>query len=288
MPGRTSKTGIAVLGEPRREQRAAIDEPRLADAVLAAIGRRHLRRHRGDEHDRGAERRVGAAPRRPDRARSPASGSTGPAGSSRSTSSKLSSVASSRSARTRGARPALLTSALIGAERARTSSRSRARSSRAREIGGARSATSPPSCRSSSSDGRRRRRRGGRRRAPGPSLRRASARAMPRPMPRVPPVTSARASSVTVTRVAVLAGPKNVRYGAPSASRLHVQRRLARVVVAPLARLAARRPRAGRHVVPAVRPVIDRVQQQTLMIGGRRSGTARRTACRARCSPACS
>ena len=40
------------------------------------------------------------------------------------------------------------------------------------------------------------------------------------------------------------------------------------VIVAPLARLAARHLRARRHVVPAVRPVIDRMQQQPLVLGG--------------------
>ena len=42
--------------------RAAIDEPGLADAVLAAVGRRHLGRHRRDEDDRGGERRIGVPP----------------------------------------------------------------------------------------------------------------------------------------------------------------------------------------------------------------------------------
>src|SRR6478672_3698516 len=37
------------------------------------------------------------------------------------------------------------------------------------------------------------------------------------------------------------------------------------MVVAPLARLAARHVRAGRDVVPPVRPVIDRVQQEPLV-----------------------
>ena len=44
-----------------------------------------------------------------------------------------------------------------------------------------------------------------------------------------------------------------------------VERHLAQVVVAPLARFAAWNARAGRHVVPAVGPVIDRVQQQAVV-----------------------
>ena len=50
-----------VLGEPRREQPRRHRQSRLADAVLAAVGRGHLRRHRRDEDDGRGERRVGAA-----------------------------------------------------------------------------------------------------------------------------------------------------------------------------------------------------------------------------------
>ena len=44
-----------------------------------------------------------------------------------------------------------------------------------------------------------------------------------------------------------------------------MQGQLAQVVVAPLARLAAGHLAAGRDVVPAVRPVVDGVQQQALV-----------------------
>ncbi len=45
-----------------------------------------------------------------------------------------------------------------------------------------------------------------------------------------------------------------------------MQRQLAQVVVAPLRRLAARHLAAGRHVVPAVRAVVDGVQEQALVL----------------------
>ena len=53
----------------------------------------------------------------------------------------------------------------------------------------------------------------------------------------------------------------------PFRQTLHVQRSFSGVIVAPLARFAARSERSGRHVVPPVRPVIDRVKQQPLMMG---------------------
>src|SRR5262245_63348483 len=79
---------------------------------------------------------------------------------------------------------------------------------------------------------------------------------MPRPMPRVPPVTSA-------VLLVIRAKERQVRsaLGEP----LDVESGLAQVVVAPHARLAARNARAGRHMIPPVRPVIDRMQQQPLM-----------------------
>src|SRR6476469_8351959 len=46
---------------------------------------------------------------------------------------------------------------------------------------------------------------------------------------------------------------------------LYVERQLACMIVPPLARFAARHVRSGRHMIPAVRPVIDRVQQEALM-----------------------
>ena len=89
--------------------------------------------------------------------------------------------------------------------------------------------------------------------------------------------------------IAVTSRPEERQVRPALGEPLHVQRRLAQVVVAPLARLAARRSRARRHVVPSVRPVIDRVQQQTLMAGvGAQVRPGRRTACRGRCRPACS
>src|SRR5260221_2712163 len=47
---------------------------------------------------------------------------------------------------------------------------------------------------------------------------------------------------------------------------LHVKRDLACVVIAPHARLAARHFAARRNLVPAVRPMINAVQNQALMV----------------------
>src|SRR6266540_630700 len=85
----------------------------------------------------------------------------------------------------------------------------------------------------------------------------ARARAMPRPIPRVPPVMSARRLLITRSK------EREVRL--PLGEALDIERRFPRVVVAPLTRLAARRLRAGWHVIPPIRPVVDRVQQQPLM-----------------------
>src|SRR5262249_41767180 len=87
---------------------------------------------------------------------------------------------------------------------------------------------------------------------------RASARAIPRPMPRVPPVTRATRSGMRWTEE----GQVRRVFG----EALHIERRFARVIVAPLARLTARNPGAWRHVVPTVRPVIDGMQQQPLVV----------------------
>src|SRR4030095_129624 len=92
---------------------------------------------------------------------------------------------------------------------------------------------------------------------------RASARATPRPMPRVPPVTSATGRSrpdLASVRSARCSEEREV--GIARGETLHVQRRLAQVIVAPLARLAARNVRAGGDGVPAGRPVIHPIEQQ--------------------------
>ena len=71
--------GNAVLGEPRGVQAGGHREARLADAVVAAIDRRHFRRHRRDEHDGRRERRIGATPLDLIARDRPASGNTVPA-----------------------------------------------------------------------------------------------------------------------------------------------------------------------------------------------------------------
>src|SRR6476646_4166239 len=95
----------------------------------------------------------------------------------------------------------------------------------------------------------------------------ASARAMPRPIPRVPPVTSAtglpwRVASVMSARRWSEEG--EIRIARSTA--LHVEGDLAQMVVAPLARLATRGTRASGHVIPPVWPVVHRVKQQALMV----------------------
>src|SRR5207245_637849 len=86
---------------------------------------------------------------------------------------------------------------------------------------------------------------------------RASARATPSPMPRVPPVTRAVRS--------VMRRPEEREVRSALGEALHVEGRFTRVVVAPLTGLAARHTRSSRHVVPPVRPVIHGVQQQSLV-----------------------
>src|SRR5262245_16199258 len=78
---------------------------------------------------------------------------------------------------------------------------------------------------------------------------------MPSPMPRVPPVTSA----------ARLAMSKECQVRRPLCEPFDVQRCLARVVIAPLARFAPWNLRSRRHVIPAVRTVIDRMHHESLM-----------------------
>src|SRR3984957_5039137 len=87
----------------------------------------------------------------------------------------------------------------------------------------------------------------------------ASLTAMPRPMPRVPPVISAtlRSSPMVCSEESVIAG---VRHPADQ------QAKLEQMVVSPHARLATGNLRSGRNVVPPVRPVINAVQQQPFMI----------------------
>src|SRR4051812_46862527 len=106
---------------------------------------------------------------------------------------------------------------------------------------------------------------------------RASARAMPRPIPRVPPVMSAarlpstRASRLLGEGVSGVCSRSGMRWteecevGFVFRDAQKVHRNFSRVVVAPLARLAAGDVRTGRHVIPSVRPVIHGVQQEPLM-----------------------
>ena len=81
--------------------------------------------------------------------------------------------------------------------------------------------------------------------------------------------------------------PKNARYRLAPREPPHVQRGFARVVITPLARLPARRPGARGHMVPAVGPVIHRVQQQPLVrrVGAEVHVAPGRTACRACAGP---
>src|SRR4029078_11799145 len=133
--------------------------------------------------------------------------------------------------------------------------------------------------------------------------------AIPSPMPRVPPVTSATrvmgvggngaygANGTTTEQrrngdKTVAAAPsarlccsvslwscgslRRLRdlwaeeggIGRPLSKALHIQRRLARVVVAPLAGLAARRGGSRRHRVPPIPPVIDRMPHPPLLRSG--------------------
>src|SRR3954471_19600665 len=86
----------------------------------------------------------------------------------------------------------------------------------------------------------------------------ASARAMPKPIPRVPPVTSA---------VLLMHRPEKRQVGIAGGQAFHVQGGFPEMIVAPLARLAAPRAGARRHMIPAVGPVIHRMQQQALVRG---------------------
>ena len=163
----------------------------------------------------------------------------------RISSSKLSSLASRMSARTRGARPALLTSASTAPYRSATAAASRARSG------------------------------GGCRRRPGSSRRgRRASSSTPRDVVRVahaaqrqrPAVGGERSRDAEPDAAGAAgdegdrwsrrgqapwsaprgqsAGPKNVRYGSSRRDAAHEQRGLAQVIVAPLARFAARDARA--------------------------------------------
>ena len=114
MPGPHFVDRNAIGREADGKQFRRHRQPRLAHTVLAAMRRRHFGRHRRDEHDR-ARSAVAACCCTNSRATACVR-KYGPCRLVRSTSSKLSSVAASRSARTRGARPALFTSACSVAE----------------------------------------------------------------------------------------------------------------------------------------------------------------------------
>src|SRR6187397_18375 len=95
-------------------------------------------------------------------------------------------------------------------------------------------------------------------------------------MPRVPPVTSAvRFDGAGESAVVTRSRAKKREVGPAFGDALHVERGLADVVIAPLARFAARGRGPLGHVVPPVRPVIDGVEQQPLV---RRLVTEPRTA----------
>src|SRR5580698_4757691 len=88
----------------------------------------------------------------------------------------------------------------------------------------------------------------------------ASLRAMPKPMPRVPPVTSATLSLVGMTgsEEGVIAGVRD------SADQ---QAKLQQMVVAPHAGLSAGDLRSGWYIVPSIGAVVDAVQEQPFVIG---------------------
>src|ERR1700722_18180660 len=88
----------------------------------------------------------------------------------------------------------------------------------------------------------------------------ASLSATPRPMPRVPPVTSATfsLSGMTGSEEGVVAG-----VGDPADQ----QAKLEQVVVAPHAGLPVRDRCSGRNIVPAVGAMIDAVQEQPFVLG---------------------
>ena len=99
-------------------------------------------------------------------------------------------------------------------------------------------------------------------------------------MPRVPPVTLAtgllRRSPALGVRSTLLAplfrdhcrgvGAVKSEISLAAGETLHVQRDFAGVIIAPLTGFSARCSCANRNVVPAARPVVDRMQQQPLML----------------------
>ena len=197
MPGRTSYTGMPSGARRSGKQFGSHREPRLAHTVLAAMRRRHLGRHRRHEHDRA--RHASRAPAVARTAwRPPASESRGPADWC--------------AAPLRSFPPWRRADRLARAARGRRCSRARAafRSAR-RSRTAVRHGRSGFRCRRASTRPRRPARRA-RLRRPRPlranearttraSTRpRASARAMPSPMPRVPPVTSATRLGITLWR----------------------------------------------------------------------------------------
>ncbi len=195
----------------------------------------------------------------------------------RTSSSKLSSSASRMSARTRGARPALLTSAWTAPQRSAT-----AADEPFAIRGGCRR-------RPESTWHVRRTRRSWRLDIAGdtdaaerqfPSIRGERARD--------PQADAARAAgherdAVRRSGYVMLLSAEERQVGLFGGEPSDEQRRLAQVVVAPLTRFAARNARPGRHVIPAVGPVIDRVQQQTVMrrVGAQVRADRRRSASRA-------
>ena len=251
-----------MLGEPRGEQPRRHRQAGLADAVLAAIDRRHLRRHRRDEDDR--RRRT--------------------AGSARAPRDLVARDGLGQEVRSLQVRAEQLVEALLGrleqvgadarrppgvvdervdarrSVRARASTQPRAIVA-ARDVGRevvdarrrvARSSSSTPATSAS---------------ARTPHEREVPAVARERARDAEADAARAAGDERAFRASCGSGGPREEasRYGRALGEPLDVERRFARVVVAPLARFAARRRGAGRHVVPAVRPVIDRVQQQSLM-----------------------
>src|ERR1700722_4246842 len=88
----------------------------------------------------------------------------------------------------------------------------------------------------------------------------ANLRAMPRPIPRVPPVTSATLSlsGMVCSEESVVA-----RVGEPGDQ----QTKLQEMVVAPHAGFAVGDFRVRGNVVPSVRAMVNAVQQQALVLG---------------------
>src|SRR5687768_4015143 len=84
----------------------------------------------------------------------------------------------------------------------------------------------------------------------------ASARATPRPMPRAPPVTSATLRGLVEER----------DIGFVPRESANQQGQLQQMIIAPHARLAAGNLPPGWDMVPVVGPMVNRVEQQSLVL----------------------